>query len=188
MHQGLGDLDSAWALADEEYAHASAWGAPAHLGAAMRLRASLTGGAKAVELLRETVTVLAASDNRLQRAKTFVHLGRTMREQGYDNAEQWLRQGRALAIRCGATWLVEAAGVETASGSSDAPSSPTGLPVLTTAERQVARLAAAGHTNPEIADHLSVTSRTVEKHLTNTYRKLAIPGRSGLAHALGADQ
>ncbi|MET1072717.1 MAG: AAA family ATPase [Umezawaea sp.] len=193
LHHGLGDLDSAWALADEEYAHASAWGAPAHLGAAMRLRASLTGGAKAVELLREAVTVLAASDNRLQRAKTLVHLGGTMREEGYDEAEEWLRQGRALAVRCGATWLVEAVGAEAAAGSpvrrsSDAPSAPSGLALLTTAERQVARLAVAGHTNPEIADHLSVTSRTVEKHLTNTYRKLAIPGRSGLAHALRAEQ
>ncbi|MCS0638486.1 AAA family ATPase [Streptomyces sp. LP05-1] len=55
---------------------------------------------------------------------------------------------------------------------------------LTGAERRVAALAADGLPNRAIADRLSVTPRTVELHLTRTYRKLGIQGRAELAAAL----
>ncbi|RZQ60314.1 hypothetical protein EWH70_29835 [Amycolatopsis suaedae] len=61
--------------------------------------------------------------------------------------------------------------------------SVTGL--LTSAERRVAELAALGTTNREVADTLLVSQRTVEWHLTNIYRKLAVTGRSDLARLLG---
>ncbi|MEU1671046.1 AAA family ATPase [Streptomyces roseifaciens] len=56
---------------------------------------------------------------------------------------------------------------------------------LTGAELRVAALAADGLPNRAIASRLSVTPRTVELHLTKTYRKLGIQGRAGLAAALG---
>ncbi|MFC5723461.1 AAA family ATPase [Streptomyces gamaensis] len=56
---------------------------------------------------------------------------------------------------------------------------------LTDAELRVARLAARGLANRAIAAELAVTLRTVELHLTKTYRKLGIPGRAGLTAALG---
>ncbi|MEH6375598.1 helix-turn-helix transcriptional regulator, partial [Streptomyces sp. KLMMK] len=56
---------------------------------------------------------------------------------------------------------------------------------LTGAERRVAALAADGLPNRAIASRLSVTPRTVELHLTKTYRKLGIQGRAELAAALG---
>jgi len=51
---------------------------------------------------------------------------------------------------------------------------------LTEAERRVARLAAAGRTNREIADSLYTSVRTVEGHLSHIYRKLGIRSRSEL--------
>lgn len=56
---------------------------------------------------------------------------------------------------------------------------------LTLSERQVAVLAAKGHTNRYIARTLSVTTSTVEQHLTRTYRKLQVTGRQELRAKLG---
>jgi len=56
---------------------------------------------------------------------------------------------------------------------------------LSEAEQRVATLAAAGHSNREIAEHLFVTVSTVEQHLTHIYRKLLVRRRSELSLALG---
>ena len=52
---------------------------------------------------------------------------------------------------------------------------------LTPAERRIAELAASGHSNPEIAAALFISSKTVEANLTRIYRKLGIRGRVDLA-------
>jgi DNA-binding NarL/FixJ family response regulator len=50
----------------------------------------------------------------------------------------------------------------------------------------VARLAADGQTNRDIAQSLYVTSKTVAVHLTNGYRKLGIRSRRELPDALAS--
>ena len=60
----------------------------------------------------------------------------------------------------------------------------SGVDALTLSERRVADLAAAGLSNRGIAQALFVTPKTVELHLTNTYRKLGIGGRIELAGVL----
>jgi DNA-binding CsgD family transcriptional regulator len=55
---------------------------------------------------------------------------------------------------------------------------------LTPAERRVARLAATGLTNRQIADALTVTVKGVEWHLSRVYRKLGIGSRAALAGLL----
>jgi DNA-binding CsgD family transcriptional regulator len=55
---------------------------------------------------------------------------------------------------------------------------------LTQAERHVALLAAAGRHNKEIAAELFLGVGTVERHLTNVYRKLGVRSRTELAGRL----
>lgn len=59
------------------------------------------------------------------------------------------------------------------------------LSSLTTSERRVARLAASGLTNREVAERLMVTVKAVEWHLSGVYRKLGIRSRTALPAALG---
>jgi pimeloyl-ACP methyl ester carboxylesterase/DNA-binding CsgD family transcriptional regulator len=53
-------------------------------------------------------------------------------------------------------------------------------------ERDILRLAAEGRTNEEIAAALTLSIRTVERHLSNTYAKLGISGRVARAAAVAA--
>lgn len=59
------------------------------------------------------------------------------------------------------------------------------MSVLTASERRVARLAASGLTNRQIAAELLITVKAVEWHLSHVYRKLGISSRLNLAAALG---
>ena len=58
--------------------------------------------------------------------------------------------------------------------------------VLTAQELHVARLAAEGYTNKEIADRVYLSHRTVGVHLYNAYAKLQINRRSQLAAVLAS--
>jgi DNA-binding CsgD family transcriptional regulator len=60
----------------------------------------------------------------------------------------------------------------------------TGAASLTASERRIAKLAANGATNAEIAQSLFLTVKTVEMHLTSAYRRLDIRSRRDLAAAL----
>lgn len=51
---------------------------------------------------------------------------------------------------------------------------------LTTREREVLQLAAEGHTNPQIAEKLFLSPRTVEMHRSNLMRKLGLANQTEL--------
>jgi DNA-binding CsgD family transcriptional regulator len=115
-----------------------------------------------------------------------VDLGAAMRR---DNrraeARGALEEGLDLAERCGAAALAETARTELlAAGGRSSDPYGEGLAQLTVSERRVAELAAEGRSNPEIAQALFVTRKTVETHLGHVYRKLDIAGRGELPDAL----
>lgn len=55
---------------------------------------------------------------------------------------------------------------------------------LTAQEAQIARLAAGGLSNPEIATRLSLSPRTVQYHLGKVFTKLGIASRTQLSRAV----
>ena len=54
---------------------------------------------------------------------------------------------------------------------------------LSPRELEVLACVAAGLTNDEIAGRLSLSVRTVERHLSNIYAKLGVSGKAGRAAA-----
>ncbi|HEX6389416.1 MAG TPA: helix-turn-helix transcriptional regulator, partial [Solirubrobacteraceae bacterium] len=92
-----------------------------------------------------------------------------------------LRRGLDLAQQCGATLLAERAEQELeATGARPRRRELSGVDALTPSERRVAEMAAKGMSNPEIAQALFVTRKTVEMHLGRVYRKLDVHGREEL--------
>jgi DNA-binding CsgD family transcriptional regulator len=55
---------------------------------------------------------------------------------------------------------------------------------LSVAERRVLELVAAGASNQEVADRLSVSVSTIRKHLEHSYRKLGVTNRTAAVAAL----
>ncbi len=56
-----------------------------------------------------------------------------------------------------------------------------GAEFLTERERAVARLVAAGASNPEIAQQLFLSRKTVERHVSNLLKKVGVRNRAELA-------
>ncbi|MDQ3988197.1 MAG: AAA family ATPase [Actinomycetota bacterium] len=56
-----------------------------------------------------------------------------------------------------------------------------GIGALSDRQRQIAKLAAEGHTNRAIAATLYLSEKTVERHLSTAFAKLGVPSRAALA-------
>lgn len=186
----LGEGERARSLAAEELELARGWGAPRALGVALRAAALTADDGSRDDLLAEAVEVLRPSPARLALAEALCDRGAALRRSGSRSAAQEpLREALALAARCGARPLEARAREElVAAGARPRRAALDGPESLTAAELRVARRAARGMTNREIAATLFVTRKTVEYHLSNAYRKLEIQSRSDLTATLGVER
>jgi class 3 adenylate cyclase/DNA-binding CsgD family transcriptional regulator len=186
---GLERRDEALALAREEVELAQAWGAPRPIGVALRVQGLAEGGSEGIETLRKSLAVLESSSARLEHGRTLVDLGAALRRANERaEARELLKEGLDIAVRCASPPLVEQAEAEIeATGTRPRRLLLSGLDSLTASERRVADFAADGLSNKDIAQSLFVTTKTVEVHLGNVYRKLGIGSRNDLPQALAAD-
>jgi DNA-binding CsgD family transcriptional regulator len=181
-HRARGELDSARALSEEEFAAARDWGTPGTIGVAQRVAGLLAHGDEAITLLQEATAALAVSPARLEHARALIDLGAALRRANRRaEAREQLTRGLDLADKCGANMLCRRALDElAATGAHPRHRRLTGIDALTASERRVAQMAARGLGNIEIAQTLFVTRKTVEKHLSNAYTKLGVNSRASL--------
>jgi DNA-binding CsgD family transcriptional regulator len=158
------------------------------IGLALRAKARVVGGAEGIALLEESVCTLRASPAKLELAHSLVDLGSALRRSGGRTAaREPLREGLALAQRCGAVTLEGVAHEElVVSGARPRREVLAGPDALTPSEWRVAELAAAGLQNREIAQALFITTKTVGTHLAHIYQKLDLSGQQ--ARELLADR
>jgi DNA-binding CsgD family transcriptional regulator len=184
----LGDQQAARRLCAEEIGAARHWGAGRALGIALHAAGVAQGGDRGIGLLSEAVAVLRPAPAPLELARALTGLGAAHRRAGgRTKAREMLREGLDLAHAMGGLALAGQARRElVVAGGRPRRDAARGRDALTPGELRVAQLAAAGHTNRQIAQALFVTQRTVENHLTSTYAKLQINSRAGLPAALGA--
>ena len=173
-------------LAREEEALTRAFGAPRAHGISLRALGVVEGGDPGIGSLREALAVLDGTPAVLERSRALIDLGALLRREGHRaEALERLRDGLDLAHRCAAGALAEQARSEMVlAGARPRRDAAHGRDALTASEVRVARMAADGMMNREIAQGLFVSLRTVETHLTHVYRKLSIDSRDSLAGVL----
>jgi DNA-binding CsgD family transcriptional regulator len=182
----LGSHDEARALAREELERCTAFGAPGPLGASLRTLGLIEPGVSGIGLLEQAVAHLQRSPARLEHALALLELGAATRRAGRRAAaREPLREALELARVCGADAVAVRAHDELVAAGARPRRDPTeSRSNLTASELRVARMAAEGMTNREIAQALFLTENTIETHLRSVFRKLQIGSRSQLARAL----
>jgi DNA-binding CsgD family transcriptional regulator len=182
----LGRQDDARELAREELERCRAFGVPGPLGISLRTFGLVEPGDSGIELLEQSVAELRRSPRRLERALALLELGAATRRAGRRaDAREPLREALELARACGADAVAVRAHDELVTAGARPRRDPTeSRSKLTSSELRVARMAAEGMTNRQVAQALFLTENTIETHLRSVFRKLEIRSRSQLARAL----
>jgi DNA-binding CsgD family transcriptional regulator len=152
------------------------------LGIEARLRALLSDGDQVDALYREAISRLGRTRIRVQLARTHLLYGEWLRrERRRLDARAELQTAYELFRDFGVEAFAERARVELeATGLRARKRTVDTLDQLTPQETQIARLAAEGHTNREIAARLFISASTVEYHLGKAFRKLDVKSRTQL--------
>jgi DNA-binding CsgD family transcriptional regulator len=178
---GLGSTDEAKELAERVEQRARSADLPSWVAASFRCRALVlaesgdVSGARAA--IREANTVHTHHVEPFEHARTLLVAGaiarrakrKTEAREGLERARDMFEQLGTRLWRERAQLELERTGVYRTGGE------------LSAAERQVAKLAASGATNKEIAAALFMSVKTVEAHLSRVYRKLNVRSRTELA-------
>ena len=186
----LGEHAEASRLAAEQLELARATQLPRPIGAATLAAAMVATPRPSPGLLQQAVDLLEPTQAKLELARALIELGVALLRRGKRlAAREQLRRGLELAHRAGARPLAEHARAELiAAGARPRRPVFTGVDALTASELRVARLAADGLTNRDIAERLFVTERTVETHLRHAFHKLDITSRLQLPAALAPNE
>jgi DNA-binding CsgD family transcriptional regulator len=182
----LGDRAAALREAERELDIRRRHGPPFRLALALRRCASFAPTREAVALLEEAMGVCATTARLPVLARVQASYGAALRRAGrLREARTELAAALDLTEQIGMTRLHERTVTELrAAGGRARRTRVTGVGSLTDGQAAVAKLAAEGRTNREIAESLYVTVKTVETHLAAVYRKLSVPGREHLEAAL----
>ena len=163
---------------------AAASGAPLGLGFLARSRALLANDANAETLYKEAITHLTTPGTGTELARSYLLYGEWLRRQGRRrDARDQLRTAYEMFASMGMAAFAERARVELlATGERARRRSVETQSQLSPQESQIARLAAHGVRNQEIASQLFISDRTVEYHLAKVFRKVGVTSRTQLAH------
>jgi DNA-binding CsgD family transcriptional regulator len=160
----------------------SGWAA----GIEARVRALLSEGEAADGLYRQSIAHLSGTRVRLELARTHLLYGEWLRrERRRLDARKHLHTALEAFTSMGTEAFARRAERELlATGERARKRSVDTLDQLTAQETQIARLAAEGHTNREIAARLFISTSTVEYHLRKAFRKLNVKSRTQLEDRL----
>jgi DNA-binding CsgD family transcriptional regulator len=177
-----GQLESAleW-LSERTRVISSGWAS----GIETRVRALVSEGEVADSLYCESIAHLSGTRARLELARTHLLYGEWLRrERRRLDAREHLRAALDAFTSTGAEAFARRAERELlAAGERARKRTADTIDQLTPQETQIARLAANGHTNREIAAQLFISPSTVEYHLGKAFRKLGVRSRTQLARS-----
>ncbi|HEY0812409.1 MAG TPA: AAA family ATPase [Pseudonocardia sp.] len=158
-------------------------------GVEARSRALLREGEPAERAHREAIARLGRTRVRSGLARAHLNYGEWLRRENRRmDARVQLRLAHDMLTEMGAEAFAERARRELlATGETVRKRRVDRATDLTEQEAQIARLAVAGHTNPEIGTRLFLSPRTVEWHLRKVFSKLGISSRKELRSALRGD-
>lgn len=149
------------------------------------------GGADPESLYARAIEAGRLADAPVELARTQLLFGEWLRrERRVVEARLHLREALHAFDAAGTAGFAARAAAELrAAGEAPERADSTTAPTrerLTPQELQIARLAAAGMTNREIADRIYLSHRTVSTHLYKVFPKLGVTSRTELAAALAA--
>jgi predicted ATPase/DNA-binding CsgD family transcriptional regulator len=171
----LGELEQAHMYLEPYGVNARRIGSPWAVAAAERCRGLLAAAdgdlSGAFDAFERALAELEANVYPFEQGRTLLCLGSALRRGKQKRAARHaLEQALAIFDELGARLWAEKARAELKRISGRRPASNG----LTETERQVAELAARGRSNQEIASALFIGVSTVERHLSQVYRKLGV--------------
>jgi DNA-binding NarL/FixJ family response regulator len=181
-----GQREAAAAAHERLSASARACGTDLARGLEARSRALVSDDGAAEDAYAEAIDLLGRTRLRLCLGRARLVYGEWLRREGRRvDAREQLRVAHEMFSDFGTNAFVERARRElAATGETVRKRRDETRGQLTPQEQQIARLAADGHTNPEIGAQLFLSARTVEWHLSKVFTKLGISSRRQLREAL----
>jgi DNA-binding CsgD family transcriptional regulator len=185
---GLGRVDEAEALAEALERNGARLDRAWMLAAGARCRAMVLAARGDVAAAVQNARCALIENDRLlmpfERARTSLVLGRLLGQE-CSEAAAMLRDALTTFEWLGTPRWADRARAELEGAAAGSPA-PAGSQVgLTAAEQRVAKLAASGLTNREVAATLFISTKTVEANLARAYRKLGIESRAELGQRIG---